>query len=70
MVGEENGRIFPFGMGGPFVSYAFYDEPTRRLYLIDGMGFAPNYSKREFVRQMEVIAYTFRTLEEEQREHI
>ncbi|MDE2771213.1 MAG: DUF4837 family protein [Bacteroidota bacterium] len=70
MVGEENGRIFPFGMGGPFVSYAFYDEPTRRLYLIDGMVFAPNYSKREFVRQMEVIAYTFRTLEEEQRERI
>ncbi|MXX58593.1 MAG: DUF4837 family protein [Rhodothermaceae bacterium] len=56
--------------GGTFVSYAFYDEPTRRLYLIDGMVFAPNYSKREFVRQMEVIAYTFRTLEEEQRERI
>ncbi len=69
MVGEENGRKFPFGMGGPFVTYAFYDEPSKRLYLIDGMVFAPNFSKREFMRQMEVIAYTFRTLEEEKREN-
>ncbi|MYJ45783.1 MAG: DUF4837 family protein, partial [Rhodothermaceae bacterium] len=47
---------------------AFYDEPSGRLYLIDGMVFAPNFSKREFMRQMEVIAYTFRTLEEEESE--
>lgn len=70
MVGEENGRKFPFGMGGPFVTYAFYDEPSRRLYLIDGMVFAPNFPKREFMRQMEVIAYTFRTLAEEESESI
>lgn len=70
MVGEENGRKFPFGMGGPFVTYAFFDEASQRLFLIDGMVFAPNFSKREFVRQMEVIAYTFRTLEEEQRESV
>ncbi len=70
MVGQESGRKFPFGMGGPFVTYAFYDEPSRRLYLIDGMVFAPNFSKREFMRQMEVIAYTFRTQEEVQRESI
>ncbi len=70
MVGEESGRKFPFGMGGPFVTYAFYDEPSQRLYLIDGMVFAPNFSKREFMRQMEVIAYTFRTLEDVQGENV
>ena len=64
MVGEENGVKFPFGEGGPFLTYAFYDEPTGRLYLIDGMVFAPNYPKREFLRQLEVIAYTFRTLQD------
>ncbi|MEM1042522.1 MAG: DUF4837 family protein [Bacteroidota bacterium] len=51
-------------MGGPFVSYAFFDEDTGRFYLIDGMIFGPRYSaaeKREFLRQMEAIAYTFRT---------
>jgi len=64
MVGEENGEKFPFGAGGPFLTYAFYDEPTGRLYMIDGMVFAPNYPKREFLRQLEVIAYTFRTLQD------
>ena len=64
MVGEENGEKFPFGAGGPFLTYAFYDESSGRLYLLDGMVFAPNYPKREFLRQLEVIAYTFRTRQE------
>ncbi len=54
-------------MGGPFVSYAFFDEDTGRFYLIDGMIFGPRYTpaeKREFLRQMEAIAYTFRTSDE------
>lgn len=63
MVGDEDGRKIEFGMGGPFVTYAFYDEPTRRLYMIDGMVFAPGYDKREFLRQMEAIAWTFRSVE-------
>jgi hypothetical protein len=29
--------------------------------MIDGMVFAPGYDKRTFLRQMEVIARTFRT---------
>lgn len=67
MVGNENGRKVQHGMGGPFLAYAFYDEETRRLYLIDGMVFAPAYPKREFLRQLEVIAYTFRTRQEAER---
>ena len=63
MVGDEDGRKVEFGMGGPFVTYAFYDEPTRRLYMIDGMVFAPGYDKREFLRQMEAIAWTFRSVD-------
>jgi hypothetical protein len=64
MVGrDETGNRFQFGMAGAFVTYAFYDQYTDRVYLIDGMIFAPNYDKREFLRQMEVIAYTFRTNE-------
>ena len=61
MMGIENGRRFQFGQGGAFLSYAFYDQHTGRMYLIDGMLFAPRYPKREFLRQLEVIAYTFRT---------
>lgn len=64
MVGQdEQGNAIQFGMGGPFVTYAFYDQPSNRIYLIDGMVFAPGFDKREFLRQMEVIAYTFRTRE-------
>ncbi len=61
MVGVEEGRKVEFGMGGPFITYTFYDQPTGRLYMIDGMVFAPGYNKREFLRQMEAIAYTFRS---------
>ncbi len=61
MVGRENGEKIEFGMGGPFLTYTFYDQATGRIYMIDGMVFAPGYSKREFLRQMEVIAHTFRT---------
>ena len=71
MVGEENGEKIQFGMGGAFLTYAFYDEPSARLYLIDGMVFAPTFPKREFLRQLEVIAYTFRTRQEvEQAEQV
>ena len=62
MVGErEDGSLFQFGAGGPFVTYTFYDEPSGRIYMIDGMVFAPGYEKRDFLRHMEAIAYTFRT---------
>lgn len=62
MVGpDQAGNIVQFGMGGPFVNYTIFDEETSRLYMLDGMVFAPGYSKRDFLRQLEVIAHTFRT---------
>ncbi|MEM8488726.1 MAG: DUF4837 family protein [Bacteroidota bacterium] len=64
MVIEDGGQVLPAGMGGAFVTYAFYDEDSGRNYLIDGMVFAPNYPKREFLRQLEVIAHTFRSQQE------
>ena len=50
-------------MGGAFVRYAFVDPATRRLYVYYGMTFAPDrrLDKRSFLRQMEAVAYTFRT---------
>jgi hypothetical protein len=62
MVGrDDDGNRFQFAQAGAFLTYAFYDTATDRVYLIDGMIFAPGYDKREFLRQMEVIAHTFRT---------
>lgn len=53
------------GGGGPFLTYTFYDRDSDRIYMIDGSVFAPRYDKRPFLRQMEVIANTFRTAEED-----
>jgi len=61
VIEEEDGNRFSMGQGGPFITYTFYDENDGRIYMIDGMVFAPGFKKREFLRQMEVIAYTFLT---------
>lgn len=69
MVAEgDDGDLVEWGMGGPFVNYTFYDDTSRRLYMIDGMVFAPGYDKREFLRHMEVIAHTFRNRAEVEAE--
>jgi len=49
------------GMGGPFVNYSFYDETTKRFYMIDGSVFAPKYFKRNLIQQMDVTLQSFRT---------
>jgi len=54
-------------MGGPLLNYTFYDEQQRRIYMIDGMVFAPAFNKREFLRQVEAIAYTFRSRRDEMK---
>ncbi len=48
-------------VGGPFHLYGFYDEPSGRLYVIDMACFAPGERKMPFMRQMDVMARTFRT---------
>lgn len=49
------------GMGGPFVNYTFYDENTRRLYMLDGSVYAPKYYKRNLIQQMDVMLQSFLT---------
>lgn len=56
--GEE---FRPVGGGGPFVNYTFYDQATDRIYMLDGSVFAPDFDKLDFIRQMQVMAHTFRT---------
>ena len=47
-------------MGGPFLNYVYYDEATRRLFMVEFGQFAPKYNKRRFVRQFEAMGHTFR----------
>jgi hypothetical protein len=52
------------GMGGPFISYTFFDEKTKRLYMVDGSIYAPKYYKRNLIQQMDVTLQSFMTSEE------
>jgi hypothetical protein len=48
-------------MGGPFLGYAIADEPKGLIYYIEGFAFAPGRDKREFMRELETILWSFKT---------
>ena len=54
-------RMSDYSMGGPFVSYLFYDEQQRRVYFIEGSVFAPKYEKKKLIQDVDVMIKTFRT---------
>lgn len=58
---EEEGEFMALAGGGPFLTYAFYDRPSDRIYLLHGSVFAPDSEKLDLIRQMEVMLNTFRT---------
>ena len=45
-------------MGGPFLSYAFKDEDSGRLLVIEGFSYTPSAKKRDFVFELEAILKT------------
>lgn len=42
-------------MGGPFISLTMYDELNKRMVTVDGYAYAPNFDKREYLREVEAI---------------
>ncbi len=48
-------------MGGPFRTFGFYEESDGRMYLIDLAVYAPGVRKYPFMRQLDVMAHTFKT---------
>jgi hypothetical protein len=52
------------GMGGPFVNYTFYDEKSKRIYMLDGSVYAPKYYKRNLIQQVDVMLQSFLTKDE------
>jgi hypothetical protein len=48
-------------MGGPFLGYALADQPQGLIYYIEGFAFAPGKDKREFMRELETILWSFKT---------
>jgi hypothetical protein len=63
-------RMNDKSMGGPFVNYVFYDEPTKRLYMIDGSIFAPKYYKKRLIQEVDILLHTFRTEHEMTKDEI
>lgn len=47
--------------GGPFISYTFYDEKTRRIYMLDASIFAPKYFKKSLLQQVDVLLHSFKS---------
>ena len=50
-------------MGGPFVSISMFDEPNNRIVTIEGYVWAPHFAKREYLREMEAMIYSYQLLE-------
>ncbi len=42
-------------MGGPFISFSFVDEKQNKVINVDGFVFAPQFDKRNYLRQVEAI---------------
>lgn len=46
-------------MGGPFLNISFLDQKNNRVICLDGYVYYPNQEKRELLRELEAIIYTF-----------
>jgi hypothetical protein len=51
-------------MGGPFVSYALIDQGKGLIYYLEGFVYNPGRDKREMLRELESIIWTFKTSDE------
>ena len=52
-------------MGGPFVSHSFYSKDGKEIIVLDGFVYAPKFDKRQYLRQVEAIMYSFEWDKEE-----
>ena len=55
-------------MGGPFVSHIFYSPDGTEMIELLGFVYAPKYDKRQYLRQVESVIYSFEWAEPEEKE--
>ncbi len=53
-------RTNNYSMGGPFLGYAIVDEVQGNLYYIEGFTYAPGKNKREIMRELEAVLWSFK----------
>lgn len=46
-------------MGGPFVSHSFYSKDGKDIIVLFAFVYAPKYDKRQYLRQVESVIYSF-----------
>ncbi len=46
-------------MGGPFVSHSFYSPDGQSVIVLEAFVYAPRYDKRQYLRQVESLLYSF-----------
>lgn len=46
-------------MGGPFISHSFYSPDGKDIIVLEAFVYAPKYDKRNYLRQVESIIYSF-----------
>ena len=46
-------------MGGPFVSHSFYSPDGSEIIVTEAFVYAPRYDKRQYLRQVESLLYSF-----------
>lgn len=51
-------------MGGPFISLSVVDESRGRVLTVEGFVYAPQFNKREYIREMEGILHSLRISEQ------
>jgi len=63
-------RMNDKSMGGPFINYTFYDEASKRIYMLDGSIYAPKYYKKRLIQQVDVLLQSFMTKNDLSQEKI
>lgn len=55
-------------MGGPFVSHSFYSQDGKEIIVLEAFVYAPSLDKRQHLRQVEALLYSWEWQEEEKTE--
>ncbi|MEE4198011.1 MAG: DUF4837 family protein [Bacteroidales bacterium] len=55
-------------MGGPFVTFSVIDQNKKRVINFDGFVYAPQFDKRDYLRQVEAILYTLQKPKKQENE--
>lgn len=52
-------EVYSDYMGGPFVTHAFYAPDGKNMILLQAFVYAPKYDKKNYLKQIESVLYSF-----------